>query len=294
MAFGKKITIIGQSCVIAAFSVFAALAAAASSPVIVASDDFQSYNVGNLKGGNGGTGWAGAWAANNLVVQVVDPEINLQENRAIAFTGDSYSAAKRTLSTALTGGVFVDFLFQFSGAIDDNDFLGLWFGDTQGTNGLNSIGPNIGVKGNCGDIVCDAGSDFFVRAFGFDNSSFFEASNLVENTTYKMFGHLYKSDPLGDYNRFDAWLNPTASEMLNLTNPDVVFSSNISSDYSISSIDTIGFRSLNLDSGDSMKIDNLNIRAVPVLVALVPEPGSIALLGLALAGLGLSRRRKIS
>ena len=79
---------------------------------IIASDDFN-YPLGELNTKNGGTGWANAWTANTGITQVVDPGVDLSDNRALQFTGNSNNAAYRPLALPFTGDVlFVDFLIQ--------------------------------------------------------------------------------------------------------------------------------------------------------------------------------------
>ncbi len=69
--------------------------------------------------------------------------------------------------------------------------------------------------------------------------------------------------------------------MIHLTGADAKSITNTS----LSSINRIGFRSANLSNGVAVTIDNLNLTAIP-------EPGTFALLGLAMMGLGVSLRRK--
>lgn len=236
------------------------LSQVASASIVVASDSFATN--GGIAAKTGGNGWDGAWDG-------VSPTATVTAN-GLTFTGNSPDAASRSLAYAQSGSVFVDFTLSFSGALQQNDFLGFWF--------ENSNGPNIGLKGNCDAAGCT--DDLFVRNTP-TSTKMLASSALSPNTTYHIFGHLYKTTPGGTYNRFDAWLNPTAAEMANLTGADARSTTNTY----LSSVERIGFRSANLSNGVSVTIDNLRLQAVP-------EPGTFALLGLGMLGLGLSLRRR--
>jgi hypothetical protein len=74
--------------------------------IIIASDDFN-YSVGQLNTQSGGTGWgSNAWTANTSntsITQVVDPDVNLSDDRALQFTGNNNAAASRQLGLAFSG-----------------------------------------------------------------------------------------------------------------------------------------------------------------------------------------------
>lgn len=255
----------------------ASLAATAAPIVLVASDNFDSYGAGALNGANGGSGFSGAWAgaAGASVVGTVSPADDPMSGNALQFTTpNATNAATRSLNDAISRDVLVAFQFQFNGgSIGDNDFLALWFGDASG--------PNIGLKANCGDGSCTA--DLFARTALGDAAY---KQNIQIGETYRMLGYLQKTGGSAVYNKFSLWVGQDMvadTETLSSA-AAAVFDIGPSN---VSSFSTIGFRTANLDGtpADSLLVDNLRI-------AVVPTPGTLALTGLALLGLGAARRRK--
>ncbi len=253
----------------------AALLSAASlsqAATVVASDNFDSYGNGSLAGANAGSGWGSAWtgAAGTSVV-TVDGSDSPMSGQALRFgTPNNNNAATRQLAQSIgSDAVFVDFLLQFdSGTLSNNDFLGLWFG--------NSDGPNIGLKANCGGGSCTA--DLFARTQG-TNGVF--STSIAIGQTLRLVGLLEKTGTATNYNRYSLWVDPTAGELASFTGADAVFNGNSN----IASFNTIGFRSATLTAGDGVYIDALR-------VGTIPEPTSLALVGAALLGLGFAARRK--
>jgi hypothetical protein len=248
-------------------TLLAALAAALpaislATPVVA--ENFNSYTAGAL---TPATGWTGSA---NVSLFDVGTGSGGMSGEVLKFTGaDNNTAATRTIAKQ-TGTVVVDLLLNFSaGSIDNNDFLGLWFGSYTG--------PNIGIKGNCGGDVSGCSADLFVRTTGVGGSF---STALVTGQTVELFAVLSKTGGSTNYNSYSLWVNPTANEKSSLTGADAVFTGNSG----LSSFSQIGFRTANLDAGDVILVDNLSVNAVP-------EPSSFALAGLGLFAAFAARRR---
>lgn len=260
---------------------------------IVASDSF-TYANGALAGQNGGTGWTGNWATSSPPVVTVASALPgpppggdaPMTGGVLSFTGNNDDAATRSLST-ISANVWVEFLFQFdSGAINNNDFLGLWLGASSGSH--TSV-PNMGLKANCGAGVtatttCTA--DLFARTTGTGGAF---TKDIVIGQTYRLVGHLQKVSST-NYNRFDLWIDPTAAQLSSTSDAFSV------GDSGISSFSTIGFRRATTGI-DKLYVDNLafSTGAAPAapFAAQAPEPQSLALTGLALlVAAGVSRKKK--
>lgn len=239
--------------------------ASAAPTVLSANDGFNTYANGSIAGATGGSGWAGAWQGSAQATV---------DGGALVLSGVNEKAATRAVQ-ATSSNVLVSFTVNVAHVLTPNDFLGFWFDNTL--SGQHTNVPNVGLKGNQGGSN-SAADDLFVRlSLGGEKY----AANITAGVEYTILAYLQKDGGSTTYNRFDLWVNPDANDLSTLSNADATATGSTS----LSSFSYIGFRTANLGAGETVRVDDLSLRSVP-------EPGSVALAGLALLGLAAARRRR--
>ena len=256
---------------------------------IIATDNF-TYSLGELSGNNGGTGWNSAWSSDTGVTQVVDPGTPLTYsvpgdgafqggNRAVQVDGNSDNAIYRSFSSFSGTDLFFSFLIRVEAGsvLNPNDFASFWF-DNVATGSHNGV-PSIGVKADGGDgsITSDVMSRVQLGSEAY-------STPLSTGTTYFIVGHLFKSNPAGNFDRFEHWVNPTFSSQ----GSPLATSSGVGTQ---SSLSILGLRSANLDPGDSILFDQVTLGTEWAdVVTGIPEPALTWIAGGLLLGLGFFKR----
>ncbi|MEM1223609.1 MAG: hypothetical protein AAGH40_12705 [Verrucomicrobiota bacterium] len=236
--------------------------------VILAYDDFEAYNLGDLEAGNNnaGGGWEDPWSASTAVTNIINPGGALSYqipggglieggSRAIEINGNSNAAFSRDLQAPTSDTVYVGFLFYAAPGTSfaQNDFAALWLGE-----GLFLGAPSIGLKSNLGPN----NEDLMGRITG--NQEVY-GSEMNIGQTYYMVAKISKTGGSGTYNQLDLWVNPSAGDS---NSPLGTSTGSIS----FSEFSTVGFRSVNLNSNDRLWVDALTIATEWEDVVPVPEP----------------------
>ncbi|MBE0542202.1 MAG: hypothetical protein IH623_12515 [Verrucomicrobia bacterium] len=260
---------------------------------LLVSEDFN-YGAGELHGKSGGTGFSGAWSANTSVTEILAG--GLSYTRIDGYThnggadrlrlqGNSDTAAQRALASVFSGDTFyVGLLLNVTGTLDNNDFGAGWF------NNMNGIG--LGLKANQGGGATTY--DVFARAkLDGNNAAYYQ--NLTMGVTYLVVAQFSKttSGAANPYTTANLWVNPVYASSGTPNGTIIQSGTGLSSDLS-----SFGFRTANLDGGDTVYYDMLRIGTAWADVVPVPEPatfiaGALLLLPFGASTIRFLRRQRV-
>jgi hypothetical protein len=262
-----------------------------SQAALLLSEDFN-YTEGNFNGKSGGTGFSESWTANTAGVEI--KSAGLSYTRADGYTQDGGNGrlqfivnaddcAHRGFSSYEGKDIYVSMLLKVSGSLQDNDFAACWFNNTGG--------PGLGLKANQGGSGSGTTGtyDIFARAVhnadGPGSAAFYQ--NLAIDQTYLIVAHFSKGTG-SDYTTADLWVDPVYASS---GSPNASIDQSGLTDL-CSSVSSLGFRTANLDSGDTVSCDMFRMGTTWGDVVPIPEPSIALLMMLPLAMLTLRMMRK--
>ena len=259
--------------------------------------DALSYRDGDVKGCNGGTGWASAWRAvprHSLVTtmalpltytfptgELVDGGVTaLSLDYCNSRTYDFDKDVKRKLAQPFSGDVvYASFLFRDDSLAVGKDMCLMWLDSCNG--------PRFGMVGSRGpdktdDFGAAAGKSFGSTAF---------TGDLTLGQTYLIVARISKAVPGAKkgYNKIEMWIDPTIDDE---DSPDVT---SYASKATVSEFSYIGFAD-NQRRKDTMYIDEATLGTswADVVPGLgepgIPEPATTGLL--LAGGLGILWRKR--
>jgi len=265
---------------------------------LICAEGFESYAAGSQLengagvGGNGGTGWTGAWDVTdayraNVTIQAqslsyVGGAIQVSGgDKALRLTGFDATGANFVLATRglpnQTGTTYLSFLFRTTSAAGVNsDFTQFGLDPTAG-NPRASIGHNVNTAFDPDD------HDFFARVTTTSGNSTFTGTPSQVNRTYFLVAKFAKTGASTNYNRVDLYVDPTT-----LTEPAAA-SATRTGDAGISSLAYFITRVAFLETTDTYFLDEFKVG--DTYLSVTPEPATLALAGLGAAVLAARRRR---
>jgi hypothetical protein len=272
-------------------------ATSVASASLIASDDFESYNLGALSGqGAAGLGWSGAWGgiagtsgssavARNVVAGAMT---NFGQSMEVGFstTGTGNNIVQRGFD-AQTGTVYIGFLVKTTGfeSGGNGDFFQLYANNashTSTTLRADGTSPSGGIdfsdSGLGGAYVARKGRDYQT------NSSLLHENDLIR----QMVIRLSKTGSNGDnYDEVALFVNQGTEGT-----PDAARGAADPTSLTLTTLSQIHLRIYDFETGNRVYLDNLRIATTYAEAASIPEPAGFAMLLAGSAALALWARRR--
>ena len=270
----------------------------------IAQETFEGYTLGLLNGqGGAGGGWSGPWGAPGAATRadVVSASMTYTVPGGGTFSGAA-NALEVQLLTGQTGNQITG-ARQLSSSLGETFYVGYmarvvtstingtnseWAGGNNtfalhlGTNSSSTTTLNFGLRGGAVD-------EFMIRyATGTPVAGASTGGNLVNDTDYYLVAQVNWDSGLSAFTTARMWLNPTVSDNVDTPLGDAALDF---ADFA-NPITHLFWRQAALQNDDILRADNLILGTSWADVVPVPEPVSIALLGLGALAVVASRRRR--
>lgn len=236
--------------------------AAPSQAAVIVSEDFN-YANGKIDGLSGGTGFSGGWSNTNIV--------NISNGVAVMTQwGQAWST--RTLATPIadTGELWVSFDWGYTSGPSGSHWGGLTFFD------------NTGGDGDGGERLI-IGDTYGSGTWGINGAGFAPTQTSESSIGTMKTGVARITMGAGATDSIELWVGAAGSPV-DVSGPAMASASGMN----LQGVETLRI----LGDGHVQSMDNIVIGTeMSDVAAVVPEPGSLALLGL--GGLLLARRRRV-
>jgi hypothetical protein len=250
--------------------------------VPIAYDGFESYGSGadlsGLSAGSGSPGpggefgWTSEWTAVPGVSVAGAAPVG-QRTAQINGATNNIVAATRSFAPQ-TGTVYFSVSYRVVAGLEGSDFVHFYLGNNPASNG------NTGGFGDIDTTLTNFGARIGTTNGGDTTNTTIPS---IAAATYLLVGKISKTSG-GNYNRVDLFVNPIST-----IEPALPDATDLG-DAGIGTLSHFSVRSFNLDVDDIYQFDDVRIGTT--FADVVPEPGSIALLGIAAGGLLTTRRRR--
>jgi hypothetical protein len=251
---------------------------------LIAQDDFESYATGvTVIGGNGGSGWASAWAQNNTATLpttlATQNAIGTAYGKSLelGYTGENRNVVQREFPPQ-TGSVYLGFVFKTT-----SDWASDFFQVYVNANNTTSTSATGGTQDSAfsSGILNEAANRCFVRKGSASAGVGSTSNDGTHNASVEHTLVVKLSKSLGgvsdNYDEIGLWVDQTTEGAPNasLGASDLGFSSGTTPALG-ATLSVIHVRLSSLEAGDRAYLDNVKMGTT--YAEVVPEPENCVLM----------------